>query len=117
MYYSWTWWWILSWIIPTVLLLWVMFGWGSGRYGGYRTYYGRDRDDDDWDGLRSRGEPPRTPNRGRGPRNYRRSDSRIFEDLCDRLTLDDRIDATDIEVRVENATVTLTGSVATRFEK
>jgi len=55
--------------------------------------------------------------RGLGPRGYHRSDARVFEDICDRLTIDPRIDASDIEVDVKGAEVTLRGSVHTREEK
>jgi osmotically-inducible protein OsmY len=55
--------------------------------------------------------------RGRGPRGYQRSDARVFEDICDRLTADPRIDASDIEVDVKGAEVTLRGSVRSREEK
>ena len=59
-----------------------------------------------------------TPNyTGLGPRGYHRSDARMFEDICDRLTVDPRIDASDIEVKVENSEVTLSGSVRSREEK
>lgn len=54
---------------------------------------------------------------GRGPRGYRRSDERIHDDVCDRLTEDSRIDAFDIEVRVQNGEVTLSGNVKSRDEK
>ena len=54
---------------------------------------------------------------GRGPRGYQRGDERIREDICERLTEDPRIDASDIDVQVANAEVTLTGSVRTRDEK
>jgi osmotically-inducible protein OsmY len=55
--------------------------------------------------------------RGRGPRNYTRSDDRIRDDVNDRLTDDPHIDASDIEVSVSNREVTLSGHVASRFEK
>jgi osmotically-inducible protein OsmY len=54
---------------------------------------------------------------GRGPRGYTRGDERIREDLCDRLTDDSRIDASDIDVQVKGGEVTLSGSVRTRDEK
>lgn len=54
---------------------------------------------------------------GRGPRGYRRGDERIREDVCDRLTDEARIDASDIEVQVASGEVTLAGSVRTREEK
>ena len=52
--------------------------------------------------------------RGRGPKNYTRSDSRIEEDVNDRLTDDDRIDASDITVKVNECEVTLEGYVPSR---
>ena len=55
--------------------------------------------------------------RGRGPKNYRRSDERIREDVCERLTDDHYVDATDIEVNVQNGIVTLSGSVDDRGAK
>src|ERR687883_561129 len=39
--------------------------------------------------------------RGRGPREYRRSDDRIRDDVNDRLTDDDFLDASQIEVGVQ----------------
>jgi hypothetical protein len=54
---------------------------------------------------------------GLGPRGYQRSDERIYEDINDRLTDDGYVDATDIEVTVNNGTVTLTGRVDSRGEK
>ncbi|HUJ13883.1 MAG TPA: BON domain-containing protein [Thermoanaerobaculia bacterium] len=55
--------------------------------------------------------------RGAGPKNYRRSDERIREDVCERLTDDHYIDATDIEVNVNGGVVTLSGSVDDRMAK
>jgi CBS domain-containing protein len=55
--------------------------------------------------------------RGRGPKNYQRSDERIGEELNERLTDDARLDASEIDVRVENREVTLTGTVRDRDEK
>jgi len=49
--------------------------------------------------------------RGLGPRGYVRSDQRIYEDICDRLTENPFIDASDTAVSVHHRTVTLTGSV------
>src|SRR5437762_6676568 len=61
---------------------------------------------------------PQGPYRGRGPRGYARSPARIYEDLCDRLTENPFIDATDIDVTVAGAEVTLSGAVQdTRSEE
>jgi hypothetical protein len=57
------------------------------------------------------------PHRGKGPRNYQRSQDRIREDVCERLTDDAMIDATNVEVRVENNEVVLNGTVHNREEK
>jgi osmotically-inducible protein OsmY len=54
---------------------------------------------------------------GRGPRGYRRSDERIREDINDRLTDDWYVDASDVEVTVNNGMVTLTGLVDSRDAK
>ena len=55
--------------------------------------------------------------RGRGPKNYRRSDERIREDVCERLTFDDQVDASEVEVNVKEGTVMLTGAVGDRLTK
>jgi osmotically-inducible protein OsmY len=109
-------------------------GYGS-RYGrGYqRGYEGRgpeergwwDRASDEvasWFGneeaeRRRRMDQLRSPYRGLGPRGYKRSDERIREDLNDRLTDDPYLDASDIEVSVNNCEVTLSGTVDTRTAK
>lgn len=57
------------------------------------------------------------PHVGRGPRGYVRSDARIHEEVCERLMRHGRIDATDIDVRVENGEVTLEGEVDSRRTK
>jgi osmotically-inducible protein OsmY len=54
---------------------------------------------------------------GRGPKGYSRSDDRIREDVCERLTDDRHIDASDMEVMVANGEVTLAGSVHSREDK
>jgi osmotically-inducible protein OsmY len=55
--------------------------------------------------------------RGRGPKNYTRSDDRIREDINDRLTDHSYLDASDIDVAVEKGDVTLTGTVTSRYQK
>ncbi len=54
---------------------------------------------------------------GYGPRGYRRTDERIYEDVCDRLTEDGDLDARDVEVSVTTGEVMLAGTVATRAQK
>ena len=54
---------------------------------------------------------------GRGPRNYRRPDERILEDVSDRLTDDAMVDASEMVVEVKQGEVTLTGTVKDRNQK
>lgn len=54
---------------------------------------------------------------GMGPKNYQRSDDRIFEDICDRLLMHGQIDARDVVVDVKDGEVTLRGIVDTRSQK
>lgn len=56
-------------------------------------------------------------NRGKGPKGYTRSDDRIREDVCETLTADRDVDATDIEVKVDGGEVTLVGTVRSKHEK
>ena len=57
------------------------------------------------------------PHSGRGPQGYQRSDARIEEDICEHLTHHGMLDATGIQVRVENGEVTLSGTVESRQAK
>jgi osmotically-inducible protein OsmY len=54
---------------------------------------------------------------GKGPRNYRRSDERLRELICERLTADPNVDATDIEVNVQDSEVIVSGTVHNRQMK
>jgi hypothetical protein len=78
----------------------------QSMFGPRQDRYGRDSRDGRHEG-----------HRGRGPRGYYRSDARIEEDVCDRLTEDAYLDASDIEVRVHDREVTLAGHVASRDDK
>lgn len=55
--------------------------------------------------------------RGRGPKNYKRSDERIRDEIGDRLTAEPWIDPSDVDVVVEGGRVTLTGTVSDRETK
>lgn len=83
---------------------------GSGaRHDSYGT---------DWRGdVRGYRQSPGISHRGRGPKNWRRSDDRIFEEVNEILTEHHELDASEIEVKVENGEVTLTGLVASRRDK
>jgi osmotically-inducible protein OsmY len=99
-------------------------GFNSGRNEGReRGWWDRTSDEvsswfGDEDAERRRQMDQRSGgNRGRGPKNYTRSDDRIRDDINDRLTDNDYLDASDIDVAVNNGDVTLTGFVDSRYNK
>ncbi len=57
------------------------------------------------------------PYSGWGPRCYVRSDERILEDVCERMTRHGQLDARNIEVEVKNGEVYLAGAVSSRMAK
>lgn len=123
------------------------YGEGLGMTGGYsnRDYGNRNRDwntnnnygDNDrnrdwWDRTkdevtswfgdddaerRRRNDKISGPHKGKGPRDYHRSEDRIREDVCDRLADDDYVDASDIRIDIHNDEVILSGNVNSREEK
>jgi hypothetical protein len=84
------------------------------RRSGLGAFGDRDPDDPDLRGDADEGSGPAGPHRGRGPKGYKRTDERIHEDVCERLTHDRFIDASDVEVSVSNGEVTLSGTVTSR---
>jgi hypothetical protein len=54
---------------------------------------------------------------GRGPKGYQRTDERIREEVCERLTDHGGVDACDIEVDVHAGEVTLRGTAPDRWQK
>lgn len=54
---------------------------------------------------------------GQGPRTFQRSDARIYEDVCECMTEDPNLDASNIAVKVEGGEVTLEGTVDSRRAK
>ena len=108
-------------------------GWGySGGYGAGAGFVGGRSESSGtpgyepggWTGQERYGRSPSMgrsamggPYAGRGPRGYQRSDERIREDVCERMSDCGELDATDIEVRVSNAEVTLQGMVRDRHDK
>jgi hypothetical protein len=57
------------------------------------------------------------PYRGSGPEGYRRSDERVHEEVCERLSANGRLDAGRMRVRVDDGEVTLEGQVRDRRSK
>lgn len=76
---------------------------GSSEYGGYIS------------SQRSQSESQ--SHVGKGPKGWQRSDERIREEVNEALARHPEIDASDIEVRVQGAEVTLTGTVTDRRAK
>lgn len=66
------------------------YGYGGGSYGRYA---------------------------GRGPKGYQRSDERLRDEVCDRLTADPDIDASEITVTVQDCEVTFEGTIPNRSMK
>ena len=55
--------------------------------------------------------------KGKGPKGYKRSDDRIKEDINDRLSDDPYVDASEIDIEMENGEVILSGTVSSKQEK
>jgi osmotically-inducible protein OsmY len=55
--------------------------------------------------------------RGKGPKNYQRSDERLKEMLCERLHEDPDIDPSEVTVNVQGGRITLDGTVDSRQAK
>jgi len=94
--------------------------WNAGQYNqgfGYGTSYGYGPQSGYGYGQ-GWGNYPFDENEGEftgvGPQNYRRSDQRIEEDVCDELTSDSFLDAHDVNVSVSSGIVTLSGTVPSR---
>jgi hypothetical protein len=81
-------------------------GWDVQQNAGYGNVYGNPAGPSTYV---ERGEVRHF--RGKGPKNYRRPDEKIQEDINDSLTDDRYLDATNIEVAVKEGEVTLTGFV------
>lgn len=80
-------------------------------------FYGIGRPGETWTDRVYATQPQRGAYVGRGPKGHRRTDQRLYEDVCDALTRDPHVDASDIDVTVEDGEVTLKGAVTDRFQK
>jgi hypothetical protein len=104
-------------------------GFGGAGYARATGFYGRERRTVSGSGYSQQGryaegsryggqdEEMRGGHRGRGPQGYTRSDECVREDVCEALTLDDHVDATDIHVSVRDGEVALSGTVPERYMK
>lgn len=52
-----------------------------------------------------------------GPRNYQRTDERIRDEICERLTFTNGVNVREVSVEVEKGVVTLSGTVERRSQK
>lgn len=86
----------------------------SHRQGWDQYYRGRDRGNRNYGGAQLDHEGSHF---GKGPRGYQRSDTSIFEDVCDALSLSPDVDASDIDVDVKSGVVYLKGTVTDRTSK
>jgi osmotically-inducible protein OsmY len=89
---------------------------GYGGQGGWREPYGEGQQygsgqQSGW-GSSSQGM-----HRGKGPKNYQRSDERVKEMLCERLHDDPDIDASEVTISVQGGRITLDGTVDSRRTK
>jgi BON domain-containing protein len=100
-------------------------GYGYGGYGGEGSYGSQG-----WSGQSGWREPygegqqygsssgySQGQHRGKGPKNYQRSDERMKELLCERLHDDPEIDASEVTVNVQGGKITLEGTVDSRRTK
>jgi len=99
-------------------------GSGYGRdyrdhsYGNERGFFEKAGDEiASWFGDDDAARRREMDHRGVGPQGYTRSDERILEDVCDHLTQDRYIDASDITVTVKDREVTLDGTVDSKGAK
>lgn len=89
------------------------FGQQRWQHGTSGMGYGQQREHD----MPFRSGSGSTSHRGKGPQGYMRSDERIREMVCDYLTDDHHVDASNVEVTVKNGEVTLNGNVSDRQQK
>jgi osmotically-inducible protein OsmY len=99
-------------------------GWRDNYRNEDRDWWDRTKDevaswfgDDDAKRRRERDEMYEGNHRGKGPKNYTRSQERIKEDVSDKFSDDSLLDASDIEVEVNGNEVTLSGLVDSRYSK
>ena len=90
-------------------------GWWDRTKDEVSSWFG----DDDAERRRERDErnEQMASHRGKGPKDYKRSEDRIREDVSDRLSDSHDVDASEISVRVEGTEVILSGEAKTKYEK
>jgi osmotically-inducible protein OsmY len=95
-------------------------GYSGGYSGGASSYNGGEGGGWNTGGAFSGGGASfqtRESYAGRGPKDYKRSDDRIREDVSERLEQDHGVDASEITVEVRDGEVVLSGTVSDRDQK
>src|SRR5437868_3838690 len=97
---------------------------GTGIYGSDNDFESGYRDEDAYSqftGARERLDLTRSRDASPGkrvpPKGYQRSDERIREDVCERLSHSSGLDVSEVEVTVMQGIVTLSGTVNDRRQK
>jgi osmotically-inducible protein OsmY len=96
------------------------YGFQQGRGNDWNSGAGYPQGTQSWqerEGAQRGAFGLQSSHRGKGPQGYSRSDERIKEDVCERLSEHHFIDASSINVEVEQGVVTLEGSVPDRWQK
>lgn len=106
---------------------------GGRDYPGYKDHEAAGREERDWwdkasdevaswfgnDQAENRRKMDKLhgPHSGKGPKGYSRTDEKIKDEICERLYHDSFVDASDVEINVENGEVILTGTIENRDTK
>lgn len=95
----------------------------GGQYGGMSgsqsgsTQYGVYGGEQAFGSQYGYGRSGQGAHRGKGPKNFLRSDDRIKELICERLTDDPDVDASEVTLNVQGGKITLEGTVDSRQTK
>jgi hypothetical protein len=90
---------------------------GMGDQRGTWNQRGDESYDFGENNRRDKQNPADAKHRGKGPKGFKRSDDSIRDDINSRLTDDAYLDASEIEVVIENGEVTLSGTVPDKASK
>jgi osmotically-inducible protein OsmY len=93
------------------------YGYGSGSTDMPVRRTWDERSDESYNWGDHAGDSREGRFRGKGPKGYKRTDERIREEINERLSDDDHVDASDIVVSVDNGEVSLSGTVSDRSSK
>ncbi len=93
-----------------------MYGHGPGSWG-QGEQHGPEHQRWGNEGYTRQGWGQQPSHRGKGPAGYQRSDERVREMVCEALSDDHNVDATNIDVTVKSGEVVLSGTVEDRMQK